>query len=372
MTRAFRISFRTIGCSFLLVFATVVGHAHAAEFEWRSATPESQGMSQAKLDALRDAIAPTTKALFIVRNDRVVYEWYAADHSADKPHYTASMAKAIVGGVSCAVAMTDGKIKLDDPAAKFIKQWQTDPQKSKITIRQLGSHTAGLEDSSVEGVSHTNEPGWKGEFWKRLDPPNDPFTISRDQTPVVSEPGTKWGYSNPGIALLTYAVTAAIQDGPHKDVRTLLRDRVMRPIGAPDKEWSVGYTKTYMVDGMPMVGSWGGGNYTARTAARVGRLMLRDGDWDGKQLISKEAIRETTIDAGTPGPNGIGWWSNNDGHFAKLPKDAYWGSGAGNQTLLVVPSLNLIVVRNGADLGKGRDTVNKMLFEPLMAAIVDN
>src|SRR5436305_6909255 len=75
----------------------------------------------------------------------------------------------------------------------------------------------------------------------------------------------------------------------------------MRPIGAPDKEWSVGYAKTYLVDGIPMVGSWGGGNYTARTAARVGRLMLRDGDWDGKQLISKEAVRETTIDAGTPG-----------------------------------------------------------------------
>src|SRR6185436_854979 len=111
-----------------------------------------------------------------------------------------------------------------------------------------------------------------------------------------------------------------------------------------------------------------------RTAARVGRLMLREGHWDGQQLISQEAVQETTRDAGTPGPNGIGWWSNNDGHFAKLPKDAYWGAGAGNQILLVVPSLNLIAVRNGADLArdKGREVVNEMLFEPLMAAIVDS
>ena len=126
----------------------------------RPRRPKARGCRRAKLDALRDGIAKTTKALFIVRNDRVVYEWYAADHSADKTHYTASMAKALVGGVSCAVAMTDGQIMLDDPAAKYIKQWQKDPQKSKITIRQLGSHTAGLEDSSVEGVSIlTNRDG---------------------------------------------------------------------------------------------------------------------------------------------------------------------------------------------------------------------
>ena len=46
--------------------------------------------------------------------------------------------------------------------------------------------------------------------------------------------------------MLTYYVTAAIQDGPHKDIRTLLRERVMRPIGVPDAEWSCGYGKTYV------------------------------------------------------------------------------------------------------------------------------
>ena len=38
----------------------------------------------------------------------------------------------------------------------------------------------------------------------------------------------------------------------------------MRPIGVPDAEWSVGYGKTFTVDGLPLVGSWGGGSYTAR------------------------------------------------------------------------------------------------------------
>ena len=140
---------------------------------------------------------------------------------------------------------------------------------------------------------------------------------------------------------------------------------------------------TYVVDGLPLVGSWGGGGYTARAVARVGRLMLRDGNWDGTQLLSKEAVREVTSDAGTPGDNGIGWWSNNDGRHAKMPRDAFWGAGAGHQILLVVPSLNLIMVRNGETLTPGagepplrdddvftkyHDYRARILFEPLVEA----
>jgi CubicO group peptidase (beta-lactamase class C family) len=321
------------------------------QFEWQEATPESQGMSSKKLDLLRDRLTfQNTKALLVLRNDRIVHEWYADGHGTMKAHYTGSMAKALVGGLSLGVALTDRRVALDDKAAKYIPQWKDDARKSKITIRQLGSHTSGLEDAEADGLPHEKLTGWKGDFWKRPDAPNDPFTISRDKTPTLFDAGEKFQYSNPGIAMLTYAVTAALTDAPQKDIRTLLRDRVMRPIGVPDKEWSVGYGKTYTVDGLPLVGSWGGGSYTARAVARVGRLMLREGDWEGKRLLSKEAVRQITADAGTPGHGAMGWWSNNSGKYAKLPKDAVWGSGAGHQVVLVVPSLNLMVVRNGENL----------------------
>ena len=109
----------------------------------------------------------------------------------------------------------------------------------------------------------------------------DPFTIARDKAPVVFEPGSRSGYSNPGMAMLAYAVTAAIQAGPHKDIRTLLAERIMKPIGLRDQQWSIGYKSTYEVDGLPLVANWGGGSLTPRAAARVGRLMLRRGDWQG-------------------------------------------------------------------------------------------
>ena len=77
-------------------------------------------------------------------------------------------------------------------------------------------------------------PGWKGAFW-RQEP--DPFTLARDQAPVAFEPGSHYAYSNTGIGMLSYAVTAALKDAPQSDIRSLLRERIMRPLGIADEEW---------------------------------------------------------------------------------------------------------------------------------------
>lgn len=365
----------------------VSGPAAADSFDWRPATPESQHMDSRKLDALRDDLAKRrTRAFLVVRNDRLVYEWYADGVTADVKQGTASLAKALVGGLSLGVAISDGRIGLDDPAAKFIPEWKEDPKKSKITVRHLGSHTSGLDDAEEKGVRHEDLTGWKGDFWKRHPPPTDPFTIARDKVPVRCEPGTAFQYSNPGIGLLTYCVTAAIKDTDVHDIRALLRDRVMRPIGVPDAAWSVGYGQTFNVNGLPLVAAWGGGAFTPRAAARIGRLVLREGDWDGTRALSRDAVRQVTHDAGLPGHCGMGWWTNNAGRYPWLPRDAVWGAGAGDQVLLVVPSLNLIAVRNGDTLVPA-DEVKKLrpkdvfeeyhdpranvLFKPLVEAITD-
>ena len=343
-----------------------------AAFEWRASVPEHEGLSRARLDALRDRLAARSKSLIVIRNDAVVYEWYAPDHGAARTHYSASMAKALVAGLSFAVATTDGRIAVDDPAWRYIPEWRAHPQKRAIRLRHLGSHTSGLEDAEAGGLPHDQLTGWKGDFWKRLEPPRDPFTLARDSTPVLFTPGERFQYSNPGIGMLTYAVTASLRTAERKDIRTLLRDRVMRPVGVRDDEWSIGYGRTFEVDGLPLVGSWGGGGYTARAAARVGRLMLREGDWDGRRLLSAESVRQVTTDAGLPGHGAIGWWSNKDGKYPGLPRDAFWGSGAGHQVLFVVPSRRLIAVRNGAVFEsplEHHDALNAELFAPLLAAI---
>ncbi|MBO0857851.1 MAG: DUF4185 domain-containing protein, partial [Chloracidobacterium sp.] len=145
-------------------------------------------------------------------------------------------------------------------------------------------------------------------------------------------------------------------------------------------EWSAGYNQTFSVDGLQLVASWGGASFTARALARVGRLILRQGDWDGRRILSREAVRQITGDAGLPGHCGMGWWTNAAGRYAKLPNDATYGAGAGDQVLLVIPSLNLIMVRNGQTIeppppeapdvfAAYHDPRAKILFEPLVEAI---
>lgn len=359
--------------------------AGQGNFEWQKAAPEAEGMSSQKLDEVRDVLSKKgTKTFLVVRNNKIVYEWYAPDSGPEKRHGTASLAKALVGGVSLMLALDDGRLSADDPACKYIPEWKTDPQKSKITIRHLATHSSGVEDAEQDNIGHFELPGWKGQFWKR-DP--DPFSVSRDSAPVIFEPGTQYAYSNPGMALLSYAITASLQGAKQTDVRTLLRNRIMRPIGVKDNEWSIGYGKTYTVNGLNLVANWGGGEYTARAVARVGRLMMRKGNWQGTQLVEPRWVEEVTKYAemplpsserssGNPAPaSGLGWWTNFDGVWAKVPRDAFAGAGAGNQVLLVVPSLNLIIVRNGSDMydrkkGEGFwSGIERYLFNPVMDSI---
>jgi len=380
-------SFHFSQCFFAILFVTVcvymINPLAAAQFEWKTTRPESQGFSAKKLNNLKESLAARhTKALLIIRNDTIICEWYAQGHGPDKKHYTASLAKALVGGTSLLVALNDGLISADDPAYEYIPQWKGHSDKSKITICHLVTHSSGIEDAEQDNISHMKLPGWKGGFWRK-DP--DPFTLSRDKAPIIFTPGSKYAYSNPGMAMLSYAVTASLRDTKHTDIRTLLRERVMRPIGVKDSEWSIGYGKTYKVGGLNLVGNWGGGSYTARAVARVGRLMLKKGNWQSRQLIGRRWVEKVLQYAGTPKPNrppgnpqpacGLGWYTNFDAVWPKIPRDAFAGAGAGNQVLLVVPSIDLIVVRNGGNLydsSKGEGFwggLEKYLFNPVIDAL---
>lgn len=379
---------------FLLLIIALNSQAVAQSFEWKTATPESQGFSAKKLQAMLDTLKHRgTHELLVVRNDRIVLEWYAKDWPPSRIHGTASLAKALVGGMSLVTALTDKRLSPDDYACRYIPQWKDDPLKSKITIRQLATHTSGLEDAEMETVDaqgkksrepHMEMKGWKGDFW-RQDP--DPFTVSRDSTTVIFKPGTGYQYSNPGMAMLSYVVTASYQGTSYTDVRKLLWDRIYKPIGIGSNEWEVGYGKTFRVGGLDLVPNWGGAAYTARATARIGRLMLHKGNWDGQPLVDAAWVKEVTTHAGTPLPprdakqpapaSTMGWYSNFDGVWPRVPRDAYCGAGAHNQHLIVIPSLDLIIVRYGRDMfdpAKGEGFyygVEKYLLNMLMDAMLD-
>ena len=303
-------------------------------FDWEVATPESQGISGRKLDALKESLAArNTRALLVIRDDKIVSEWYAPGHSASTRQGTASLAKAIVGGVSLAVAMDDGRIALDDPAARFIPQWKEDPRKSRITIRQLGSHTSGLADAEAEGKKHDELTGWKGDFWKRMDPAErslhdfpriDPRALRTRYQPAIQQPGHRHDVLRRHRGL---------RDAPVKDIRTLLRDRIMRPIGVPDEEWACGYGKTFtvrraaagrLVGRRQLHGARGGPHRPAH--APPGRLG------GGADSSVAEAVRQTTGSSGLPGPAAWGGGPTPRGDAPSSPRMRSGARGPGGRS----------------------------------------
>jgi len=365
---------------FLAIFVSCL--PALAGVDWPAATPASQGLDPARLEKLKqDAAARKTRALLVVRNGKIVLEWYAEGVSQDTRQGTASLAKALVGGMPLLVAFQDGRMQPDDLACKYIPRWKADPQKAKITIRQLATHTSGIEDAEQADLPHDQLPGWKGAFWKRKP---DPISIALDQAPVIFEPGTRAQYSNPGMAALGYAVTAALRGAPETDIRELLAKRVCGPIGIPESDWRISYGESYELDGLRVYANWGGGNFTPRATARIGQLMLQKGEWNGRQLLKPAWVQRVTTSAGMPKEvsgeqarptAGLCWWLNADGAWGKVPRDVFGGAGAGQEILLVAPSLNLVMVRNGAYLSAAGSKrfwgdVIEYLFNPIMEAIV--
>src|SRR5690348_16757595 len=97
-----------------------------AQPDWQSITPAEAGFDVAKLETLqRDLAARKTSAFLIVRRGKIAYEWYAPGNGPEKRQGTASLAKALVGGLSLLLAMNDGRIAPDDPAAKYIPALET-------------------------------------------------------------------------------------------------------------------------------------------------------------------------------------------------------------------------------------------------------
>ena len=285
--------------SLLLAFSLCLGvsvvppsSARPTEFDWQTAAPEKHGLSLQQLIALQERLAAKGDQglpRHPQRQDRlrVVRPGPRRQRRRTTPR---RWPRPIVGGLSLGGRSDRRPDRAGRPGRQVRPAWKDDPRKSKITIRQLGSHTSGLEDAEADGLPHEKLTGWKGDFWKRLEPPNDPFTISPRPDAAAVRAGRR---SSSTATPASPCSTLCRHRGAARTRRTRTSARCCATASCgrsacPTTEWSVGYGKTvHAWTACRWSASWGGGNYTARAAARVGRLMLREGDWDGQRLLQR-------------------------------------------------------------------------------------
>ena len=307
---------------------------------WDMDTPEHLGMNQRKLEEARDYALTGGGSGCIIRGGRMVMSWGDQQQKYDLFSSTKS-----IGGVVLGLALMDGKVELTDKAVDYLSNFGVPPVTNRslgwlenITLLQLATHTAGFE---------------KTRAWGQL----------------RFEPGKAWLYSDGGTNWLADILTVAYG----MDLKDLMVERVFHPLditvsenehGDEDLSWSFNDQRPRNLDGIPRRPFNAGIRANVQAMAKIGYLHLRGGRWGEKQIIPKHYVDMVRAPApglvglpvkgdernrfeGAPDHYGILWWNNADGAIPGVPRNAYWAWGLKDSLIVVVPSLDLVIVRAG-------------------------
>lgn len=275
-------------------------------------------------DAERTALG--TRGIVVLHAGELIAERYADGFTADTVQLGWSMTKSLTN-LLVGRLVFDGELSLDDDHLR--PEW-TD-ERAHITVANLLTMTSGLE------WDETYELGTPITRMLYLEPDMGGYVAS---LPLAHEVGSYQQYSSGSINVLCSVIA------PEHGGADFPRAELFAPLGLS--------TMVLEPDGVgtPVCASYGWG--TPRDWAAVGQFALQDGVWNGERLLPEGWIAQSTVDTDTGGEEagyGLGWWVNQlaDGSLREpgLPADTYWASGHDGQTVYVVPSAELVVVRMG-------------------------
>lgn len=294
-----------------------------------------------------------TSSLLIVRHGELVYEKYffpfnKADRRVPIYSITKSVLSALVG-----IAVDQGQLdSLDHQVSEYFPEYfypTTDPRMSQVTLRELLTMSAGflwLEDGEIEAQ------------WME----NGNLVEAAINLKFQDTPGEAFNYSSAHTQLLSAILTETVDES----MRDYAQRNLFSPLGIQPGDWSWG------TDGQGYyLGGWGM-NLRPRDVARFGYLYLNDGYWDGRQVVSKEWVRQSTsvqIDTGYALKYGYLWWVHPS---PDMP--VFEARGYGGQSLYVIPSLDMIVVVTAnvsADNSPGAPDPASIIYEWIAKSVTD-
>lgn len=292
--------------------------------EWAVSTPEEQGMDSLELvDYIKTFALPeyNLDSILIVRHGYIVAEAYTAPVQKDIPHEMYSASKAVMSALA-GIAIDQGYIKsLDDKLLSYfpeITPENMDERKAAITIRDVMKMCSGFECNMYV------DPAGDGKVMQ-----GDPKTCL--DFPMAYAPGEQWQYCQCNLFLLATIINRTTG----MDVMDFANKNLFEPLGIKDAYWE------------PLgkaVQGFSGLRLTTRDIARFGYLMVNGGQWDGKQIISSQFVKDALAPlTATPFPGstyGYMWWTSENNDYAMA-------LGYGGQYIMVVPNKDLVVVLTG-------------------------
>jgi CubicO group peptidase (beta-lactamase class C family) len=271
-----------------------------------------------------------THALVVVQGGRLVLERYAEGFGPDNTYPSWSKAKSITQAL-VGIAAGDGKLDVMAPAN--VAEWAGvgDPR-SQITLDLLLRMSSGLafvEDYVPEHPSDVIAMLF-GEG-------KDDVAHYAASRPLEYAPASFWSYSSGTTNIVSRCIARAL-DAYGPDFEAFMRTRLFDPLGM-----------TSATPKFDAAGTFIGSSYcfcTARDFARFGLLYLRDGVWDTRRILPAGwvdyARTETWAQPNEDGPYGAHWWLGAGG------PGSFSANGYDGQYTIVVPDLDMVVVRHGA------------------------
>lgn len=307
------------------------GHSAVSDAPWPTGGRVDGPLRE--VEALLDDVAltgPGMRAVVVVRDGRIVGERYAPGFPADMPQLGWSMTKTITAAI-IGTLVKDGRLSLDQ--RRLFGDWHVDAR-AGISISDLMAMSSGLAfRETYGGVSDATRMLF-------LEPDMAAFAAAQ---PLEAPVGTVFAYSSGTTLMLSRLWQEAV--GP--DAMNWPARRLFGPLGMhsavlePDASGTfVGSSNLYA---------------TPRDWARFGQLLLQEGVWKGEDLLPPGFVKWMREPApASNGSYGRGqlWLHGLSSSVEKdimlgIPEGTYWLSGHDGQSMAIVPSLNMVVLRMG-------------------------
>lgn len=283
-----------------------------------------------KINSIQNYIKQNhTLAFVIIKNDTILLEKYFNGHSDESISGSFSMAKSIVSLlIGCAIE--DGYINSEqDSITKYLPELSINGF-DHITIEHLLQMTSGIKFNENYWLpfAHAGNFYYGRNLWKET-----------KKLKKKHEPGTVFDYRSGDTQLLGFILTRALKN---KALSEYLEDKIWKPLGMK-------HHASWLIDSKGMERAFVGINATALDFAKIGRLVLNDGNWDGKQIISKKWIKKSfardSLNA-SPFEYQYQWYLKDGG------EKGIYANGYRGQYIYFNTASNTVMVRLGKKQGK--------------------
>jgi len=279
-----------------------------------------------------------TRAALVVHKGKIIKEQYAEGFDEDTPLIGWSMTKSVTNAM-VGLRVRDGALRLDEPANVPSWQVKSNDPRAAIRLRDLMDMTSGLD--FLEDYSKPSTVN--NMLWTK------PSAAAVAESDKLAHPvNTHWYYSSGTTNIIQEIIRRSFDDTHQYQVYPYRE--LFAPLGMSSAVMELDASGTFVGSSLMYA--------TARDWAKFGLLYLYDGVWDGQRILPEgwadySQERTPTLEDGFYGAQ---FWKNayaepegsvTPRHWPGVPQDAYYASGFEGQQVVIIPSLDMVVVRLG-------------------------